>query len=398
MSSRILCVDDDANILAGFQRNLRKQFTLDIAIGPKEGLARLASHGPYAVIVADMQMPGMNGIQFLTSAREMAPESVPIMLTGNADQKTAMEAVNQGHVFRFLTKPCPPETVAITLEAGLKQYRLVTAERELLENTLNGAIKTLAHVLATVDPASFGQGEKLRNYVGIYVRHYQVAEAWALELAATLSQIGRVAIPATVLLKVRAGLSLLPEEKDMLARVPSTGADLISNIPRLESVAKIILHQHKNFDGTGFPNDAVSGKEIPIGARILKVMSDLIELEDKGHTRIVSLAHLRARNGCHDPELLNSVAACFDVSLSDEVESETEWEEMLLNEVHPGRVFAANVETNDGAMIVPAETVVTQMLLERLRNFEQLKRLKHPLLVRLISSAHRVPEVVSTGD
>jgi len=387
MSSKILCVDDDANILAGFQRNLRKQFALDIALGPDEGLAHLASNGPYAVIVADMQMPGMNGVQFLTKAREMAPDSIPIMLTGNADQKTAMDAVNQGHVFRFLTKPCPPETLALTLAAGLKQHRLITAERDLLKNTLNGAVKVLADVLAAVDPASFGLGEKLRDYVGMYLSHYQVGEAWALELAATLSQIGRVSIPAVVLVKVRAGLSLTPVEKDMLTRVPRTGADLLAKIPRLESVAEIVLHQQKNYDGSGFPINSASGKEIPIGSRILKVMSDLLALESKGHSRVLGLAQMRACAGCYDPEVMDSVAACFDVCLPAVPGAESEWTSLNLPEVHPGMVFAANVETSDGTLIVPAETLVTPMLLERLRNFAQLKRLKQPVLIHSMNPA-----------
>ena len=137
MSTKILCVDDDASILAAYQRNLRKQFPIDVALGGQEGLDAMANKGPYAVIVADMQMPGMNGVQFLTRAEEIAPDTVRIMLTGNADQKTAADAVNQGHVFRFLTKPCAPEELALMLSAALKQYRLVTAERELLEKTLD---------------------------------------------------------------------------------------------------------------------------------------------------------------------------------------------------------------------------------------------------------------------
>src|SRR5467141_3678823 len=122
MNTKILCVDDDPNILAAIQRNLRKQFSIDTAVGPQPGLAALAQQGSYAVVVADMQMPGMNGVEFLKKVQEQSPDTVRIMLTGNADQKTAMDAVNFGHVFRFLTKPCSPEELALTLTAGLTQY------------------------------------------------------------------------------------------------------------------------------------------------------------------------------------------------------------------------------------------------------------------------------------
>src|SRR5262249_53231752 len=127
MSTKILFVDDDASILTAFQRNLRKQFALDVAIGGSEALRAMSAKGPYAVLVADMQMPEMNGLEFLKKAEEISPQTVRIMLTGNADQKTASDAVNLGHVFRFLTKPCSTEELAATLKAGLEQYLLVIA-------------------------------------------------------------------------------------------------------------------------------------------------------------------------------------------------------------------------------------------------------------------------------
>src|SRR5438876_3981097 len=102
MSKKILCVDDEPNILQAYQRSLRKQFAIDTALGGAQALELIASQGPYAVIVADMQMPGMNGIEFLIQAAQKTPDTVRIMLTGNADQKTAVEAGNKGHVFQFL--------------------------------------------------------------------------------------------------------------------------------------------------------------------------------------------------------------------------------------------------------------------------------------------------------
>src|SRR5438552_1794684 len=91
---------------------LRPRFSIDTALGGEPALALIASQGRYAVIVTDMQMPGMDGVEFLMQARQKAPDTVRLMLTGNADQKTAVEAMNKGHVFQFLNKPCPPEMLA----------------------------------------------------------------------------------------------------------------------------------------------------------------------------------------------------------------------------------------------------------------------------------------------
>ena len=140
MTEKILCVDDEANILEAHQRGLGKQFHIETALGAEQALGQIDAQGPYTVVVSDMRMPGMDGVQLLSEVRKRAPDSVRIMLTGFADLQTAIEAVNEGNIFRFLTKPCPQETLAKALSAGIEQYRLVTAEKELLAKTLRGAI------------------------------------------------------------------------------------------------------------------------------------------------------------------------------------------------------------------------------------------------------------------
>jgi response regulator RpfG family c-di-GMP phosphodiesterase len=381
MNNKILCVDDDENILAGYQRSLRKQFTLDIALGGEAALAKIEANGPYAVVVADMQMPGMNGIQFLTQVMARAPDTVRFMLTGNADQKTAMDAVNTGRVFQFLTKPCPPEMLAQALDNGLKQYRLITAERELLENTLNGSIKLLTDVLSLADPQDFGVGQKIREYVRAFARSLNIETTWELELAAMLSRLGFVTIPSVVLQKFRAGFGLSGQEKDMIQRVPEIGSNLLANIPRLENVAKIVLFQDKHFDGSGFPPFAVAGEDIPVGARILKVLADLVQLEAKGLPRFKALEQLKGRVGVYDPKVLDAAFVCFDVYLPDEAKASGKSVVIALKDLRVGHVLAARVETTDGMVIVGAGTKITQMVLEKLHNFAQLGGLKEPIHV-----------------
>jgi len=96
-----------------------------------------------------------------------------------------------------------------------------------------------------------------------------------------LCPIGCVSLPAELNQKAREKLALTGAEKDALARVPQVGHDLLSKILRLESVARIVLYQNKNFDGTGFPSDAVKGEEIPVEARIIRVLTDLAQIEAK---------------------------------------------------------------------------------------------------------------------
>ena len=249
MEEKILFVDDDPNILSAYQRQLRKQFNVDTALGGDLGLTAIAiaSNVPYAVIVADMGMPGMNGIQFLSKAKEITPDSVRMMLTGNADQQTAMNAINEGNIFRFLTKPCQPEVITKVLTAGIEQYRLITSEKELLEKTLNGSVKVLTDVLALVNPTAFGRTSRIHNLVQTISAELKIEKPWQIELAAMLSQIGCITMSEETLTKIYRGDNLTEQELQTFQRHPQIGSSLIASIPRLEKVAEIIACQELRF-------------------------------------------------------------------------------------------------------------------------------------------------------
>jgi len=380
MSEKILFVDDDINLLAAVERNLRLRFKLVTAAGAEAALAKMAAEGPFAVLVADMQMPGMNGVQLLTEVQKRFPETVRLMLTGNADQHTAVEAVNKGHVFQFLTKPCPMDMLTLALQAGLKQYRLITAERELLEKTLNGSVKMLADVLSLVDPLSFGRGEMLCSYMRAYVSSLTLANSWEFEIAAMLSQIGSVTVPPAVLEKSRAGQELTKVEQDILARVPKAGADLLANIPRLETVARIVLYQQKHYDGSGFPANVVHGEDIPIGARILKVLIDLLELEAQKIPRDEALQLMQQRMGWYDPRVLDATFACFDIYLPD-ISAKSQGQPVAVKDLQVGQVVLTDICTVSGKTVIMARSRITQVLLARLNNFAKFSPIEEPVYI-----------------
>jgi len=135
----ILFVDDDPSVLDSLRRSLCRDYAVTTACGPEKGLAALREQGPFAVLVSDLRMPEMNGVAFLKAAKAVAPDVVPILLTGHADLENAMAAVNEGHIFRFLTKPCPVPTLTLALDAALEQFRLAEADKELMRVTLENA-------------------------------------------------------------------------------------------------------------------------------------------------------------------------------------------------------------------------------------------------------------------
>src|SRR4030042_6948350 len=270
MTAKVLFVDDDPNILAAYQRQLRRQYEIDTALAGDRGLDAGAKTGPYAVIGSDLKMPGMNGIQFLSQAREMAPDSVRMMLTGFAELQTAIDAVNEGNIFRFLTKPCPPDILSRALDMGIEQYRLITAERELLEQTLRGSIKVLTQILSLINLEALGRSSRISRYAREIGLVMKIPEIWQLETAAMLSQIGFILLPEEALKKIYHGQQLTPEETQLLDMHPFITADLLKNIPRLESIARIISYQEKRFDGSGIPVDEGRRGEKTLGGGVLK--------------------------------------------------------------------------------------------------------------------------------
>jgi response regulator RpfG family c-di-GMP phosphodiesterase len=380
MSDQVLFIDDDASLLAAMERSLRRKFNLKTATGGEAALALMAKDGPFAVVVADMQMPNMDGVQLLQEVQRRYPDTVRLMLTGNADQDTAAEAVNQGHVFQFLTKPCTVEKLIGVLQQGLRQHRLITAERELLEKTLRGSVKILADILSVVDPLSFGRGEALGDYMRVYANSLDLANAWELEIAASLSQIGMVTIPPALSEKSRAGDKLSTLEQEILARVPKAGAELLANIPRLEAVARIVLYQHKHYDGSGLPADAIRGEDIPIGARILKVLMDLLELEAQKMPKAAALALMQQRQGWYDPRVLDATFACFDLSLP-ALSAKSQGQAITAKELRVGQIVLTDIKTDSGKILTLARSRITPVLLMRLNNIVKFGPIQEPIFI-----------------
>lgn len=133
ISRRVLCVDDDANFLASLRRQLRKKYEITTALDGHAGLDILAGPDRFAVVVADCRMPLMSGIEFLRRAHGVCPETVTVMLTGSAEFDDAVAALHQGHIYRFLNKPCPPELLEATLDDSIERYRVRANERLLIE-------------------------------------------------------------------------------------------------------------------------------------------------------------------------------------------------------------------------------------------------------------------------
>jgi serine phosphatase RsbU (regulator of sigma subunit) len=134
MRTKILLVDDDEMLLAGLKRQLRNKFRVETAISGEDAVKMVEDNGPYAVVVSDYMMPGMNGIEFLSQVKLTNPDTIRMMLTGSADMTTAINAVNEGSIYKFHPKPCPADTLGDAIQSGIEEYQKVTTDQTQLRN------------------------------------------------------------------------------------------------------------------------------------------------------------------------------------------------------------------------------------------------------------------------
>ena len=375
---RILFVDDDPDILSTFERQFHRTFSVDVAQSANCAIDLIKKNeSTYSVIVADMQMPLVNGIEFLKQVKEITPMSVRIMLTGNADQATAIGAVNQGHIYQFLNKPCPKEFLEMTLKSAIKHYWLAQTEQELFEKTLQGSLKIMTELLCMTRPHLFVHGLKLQDLASDFNEHAQLDKPSTIKLAIMLSQIGFMTITDELVGKMRTDRILSPSEEAVLSKVPSDTAKLLSKIPHLGEIAHIVSHLETHYDGQQSP-DGLSGEKIPVIARLIKILSDYINLQSHGQSKQQVVDLLDKRIGWYDREILLS----FKKWLLDNEIPEVEEEAIAVEELSVNDLITQDVKTKDGKIFLSAEDKVSSLRLIQLQNYHELYGLAEPIYVK----------------
>lgn len=377
----ILLVDDEPNVLSGYKRQLRKAYVIRTAESGPQALSMLDNSGPYAVVVSDMRMPQMNGIEFLSEVRLRSPESVRIMLTGNADLQTCIDAVNEGCIFRFLTKPCESEVLAQTLDAGLTQFRLIRSERELLQGTLKGCIRTLTDILGLLNPAAFSRATRLCRYVRHIAAQVGVKHFWEYEMAATLSHIGCIALPPELLARMQAGRSLTSEQMGVLANHPNVGCQLLAEIPRLEMVAEIIALQNRVPRKKVIDTDNMNEEQaIEFGGQLLRCTLDLDALLMRGLSFIDALSVLHKEYGPDHP--LIAALMSYEERAEDRVRMQTTAEGLS-----PSMAADEDITTKDGHIVVSKGQRFSDPVRFHLEACSKTGVLKEPFWVVVINEA-----------
>lgn len=367
----VLFVDDEPQVLESIAENLRRGFEVLTATSGAAGLEILRAHPDVAVIVSDMRMPQMNGATFLTHAREITPLAVRMLLTGQTDLASAITAVNQGQIFRFLTKPCSREDLRAALETGIEQHRLLRVERDLLEQTLRGSIKVLVDILAITAPHAFGRANRIKSRVLELAAQLAVTETWQLEIAALSSQLGYIVLSHELCEKVASGRPLDDAERAQVQKAPQMAAQLLANIPRLEPVRDILTHftapPPRRADATG------TARLVGLGAHLLKLAMDLDDIE------VATATHdpIPADPGPYDRE----VYAAYLAVRTRHLETQNT-REVPISALGAGMVLVEDIRLANGTLLVARGYEVTRSFIERVANFP-LGAIRGPVRIRV---------------
>ena len=355
----ILCVDDEPKVLEGLELQLSFDYEVRTANGGELGLDVLRANKDCAVIISDMRMPGMDGAQFLAASRELTPDSTRMLLTGYSDVNSAISAINDGGIFRFLTKPTPPDTLKTAIDEAIRQWELIQSERVLLEQTLHGAVEALIEALEIASPSAFSRARRIESACRHIAKELRMQPVWEVALAGLLLRLGWIAIPANTVDSYLKGNDLTEAEVAMFGSAYGTSVRLVGRIPRLENVAATIKEAQK-------PSGLVDAPTV------VRAVSEFDHLCHLG-TNVAKA--LKTLDGSFPREILMALSS-WEGNVQDTVVRE-----VRLTGLAPGMVAAADIVTLTGNLLVRAGTDLTQTVIQRLRNFASSQGIKEPISV-----------------
>ena len=268
---------------------IKKSFDCLLAQGGQEGLQVLKNKSNISIIISDLMMPHMDGIEFLGSASKISPDTVRIMLTGHATLDRAIEAVNEGHIFMFLTKPIDNASLSKALDRAIGQYELVKSQQELrvlrrLKAAFTSVVSGLATVVETRDRYTAGHQARVANLAVLIAEHMELSknQLEAVKLAALVHDIGKIYVPAEFLCKTG---ELSSDEMNIIRAHTTVGHKILAPMDFEWPISEIVLQHHESLDGKGYPRGLIE-KDILIEARIIRV-ADTVDavLSDRPYRR-----------------------------------------------------------------------------------------------------------------
>lgn len=274
---KILCVDDEPNILSSLRRMLSLEgFQVSTADSGAQALALMDTES-FDVLVSDMQMPVMNGAQLLEAVRQKSPATMRLLLTGAADVGSAIAAINQGEIYRYLTKPWDDAEMIATIRSAIELAQAAKAREARLRASYVSSIKAFSGLMALRLPDLLTHSRRVANLSRKIARLMGMSEEQAQEvyIAGLLHDVGKVGLSDRILSTKFIELPL--GDAKIYRKHCEMGQQSLKMLEELNGVGQIVRSHHEYFNGTGYP-DRLEGDNIVAGARILAIVEAFEEL------------------------------------------------------------------------------------------------------------------------
>ncbi len=358
LQEKVLCVDDEPRVGQGYARALRKVLQLDLANSGQEALTLIHEKGPYSVVVSDMRMPGMDGLALLEEVANISPDTVRIMLTGNIDMRTASDAINRGGVFRYLVKPCGARAFAEAVIEGVKKYQMRQAENEVLQCPTDGAATICCELLELISPGMLDRVDVLESLIDGLLAQLEQPVGWS----------SGVLVPLALVAAAGEDTGNGVEGSTKYAEL---SAKIAGAVPRLGVLSDGIRYQLKNYDGSGLPEDALTGEEIPFVGRILRVALAYDTQCQRGLSGKQAYEALVANKDWFDPQLLEALSKHLTLPGPLDPKSKNEGVPVAVKDLREDMMLSMPVTTPSGTVLMGRGKVLTERAIERLQSFAQ---------------------------
>lgn len=412
----ILIVDDEEGILKSLTRLLK---TLPINIKSAlnaENALNILKNERASLIISDQRMPGLTGVEFLRKSREILPDSIRILLTGYADIEATIDAINEGAVKYYLTKPWDDEFLLSRVKESLDLYETTVEKnrltkvtvkqnsklQELNENLEQKVAEQTAKISKQHEDLSKSFMETIKAFstivetrlkeVGSHSQRVALLSRKMLEgfdlnekefqdivVAAILHDIGKISIPDHLLCKSENNYS--QSDIKEIQKHPILGQSCLVLINDFEEIATIIRHHHENFDGTGYP-DRIRQKRIPLGSRIIRIVDSFdrhafVRGYPTNERLKIAAAHLvQFTESKFDPDLVKKF---IDLDLSKHLQlrgSLTDITVIQPSALDAGMIIAEDVYTNTGMFLVPKGAKLSAGMIRRITKIDSLDHIK----------------------
>lgn len=394
-NNKILYVDDEDNLLTSFKSLLRKeQYEIHLLQESDKIDEIIKNHGPFAIVISDQRMPGLDGVGVLEHVSKTSPETVRIMLTGYSDYEDTKRAINQAGIFQYIQKPWNDDILKTIICDSVLQFNLVRQNimlteqifsqnnelEELIDGTVNETVQMLCDLLGYINPHATSQTERIRKLATVtldLLPPVSLQERRDMILAFKLHNIGLAALPPWIQVTLnKDGLSSI--DRFPAARNHQLLAyQLLKNIPRFEGVARIIQFSQKNFDGTGEPVlEPVHGKNIPLGSRILHILSDMEKNSTDNFKGKDVLINLLQRQFKYDDDIINIL-----LGRQKEIKPIGKESFVAVNNLTPGMVILDNVNTKNNQLMMQANTTLTLSSIILLKHWHEQDPIVEPIRI-----------------